>query len=70
MCRCACRTDAQAQDVTSDNGAGVAPAGEALKNILESLIFVSDEPVTPKKVLVDVELIVRDSTSGRAPLQL
>ena len=30
----------------------------------------SREPVTPMKVLVDVELIVRDSTGGRAPLQL
>jgi segregation and condensation protein B len=44
------RTDAQPQDATPESGAGVGPEGDSLKNVLESLIFVSVEPVTPKKL--------------------
>ncbi|MGD8605955.1 MAG: SMC-Scp complex subunit ScpB [Myxococcales bacterium] len=44
------QTDAQSQEVTSDSGVQVGPSGDTLKNVLESLIFVSEEPVTPKKL--------------------
>ncbi len=40
------------EEGASENGAGalIAPSGESLKCVLESLIFVSDRPVTPKKL--------------------
>ena len=46
------QTDLQADGGASENGAGtpIAPSGESLKNVLESLIFVSDAPVTAKKL--------------------
>jgi segregation and condensation protein B len=46
------QTDVQTDDGTSENGAGapIAPSGETLKNVLESLIFVSGRPVTPKRL--------------------
>lgn len=46
------QAEAQLQDAVPDNGAGapIAPSGEALKNVLESLIFVSDGPVTAKRL--------------------
>jgi segregation and condensation protein B len=46
------QTQVQADDGASENGAGaaVAPSGETLKNVLESLIFVSGSPVTLKKL--------------------
>jgi len=44
------QTEAQSHEMNSDDGASVALSGESLKNVLESLIFVSDEPVTPKKL--------------------
>ena len=46
------QADAQTNDVAAENGAGaaIAPSGEALKNVLESLIFVSNEPVTAKRL--------------------
>jgi segregation and condensation protein B len=46
------QTDVQADKDSPENGAGVpiAPSGETLKNVLESLIFVSDGPVTPKRL--------------------
>jgi len=42
----------QTNDGTSENGAGapIASSGETLKNVLESLIFVSDGPVTSKRL--------------------
>lgn len=45
-------TEAQTSDPTSEDGAGapLAPSGEALKKVLESLIFVSDGPVTAKRL--------------------
>jgi segregation and condensation protein B len=46
------QTEVQTDNGASENGAGVpiAPSAETLKNVLESLIFVSDSPVTPKKL--------------------
>jgi segregation and condensation protein B len=46
------QTQVQTDQGTTENGAGapIAPIGEALKNVLESLIFVSDRPVTLKKL--------------------
>ena len=46
------QTDVQTDDGASENGAGapIAPSGETLKNVLESLIFVSGRPVTPKRL--------------------
>lgn len=46
------QTDAHTQGRIADNGAGapITPSRETLKNVLESLIFVSDVPVTPKKL--------------------
>jgi segregation and condensation protein B len=46
------QTDVQTDTSTAENGAGapIAPSGETLKNVLESLIFVSDGPVTPKRL--------------------
>ncbi len=44
------QTEAQSQETISDVDRDAAPSGESLKNILESLIFVSEEPVTPKKL--------------------
>jgi len=46
------QTDVQIDDGASENGAGapIAPSGETLKNVLESLIFVSGRPVTPKRL--------------------
>ena len=46
------QTDVQSDEGASQNGAGapIAPSGESLKNVLESLIFVSDSPVTAKKL--------------------
>lgn len=43
------QAEAQAQDISGEDGA-VAPTGKALKNVLESLIFVSDVPVTAKRL--------------------
>ena len=45
------QAEAQTNDV-AENGAGapIAPSGEALKNVLESLIFVSDGPVSAKRL--------------------
>jgi segregation and condensation protein B len=46
------QTDAQTENVGSENGAGVtiAQSGESLKNVIESLIFVSGSPVSPKRL--------------------
>ena len=46
------QAEAQSNDVAADNGAGapIAPSPETLKNVLESLIFVSNEPVTAKRL--------------------
>jgi segregation and condensation protein B len=46
------QTDVQTDNGVSENGAGapIAPSGETLKNVLESLIFVSGRPVTPKRL--------------------
>jgi segregation and condensation protein B len=46
------QAEAQTNDVAAENGAGapIAPSGEALKNVLESLIFVSGGPVTAKRL--------------------
>jgi segregation and condensation protein B len=46
------RAQPQTQDTPSETEttAPTASAGEALKNVLESLIFVSDEPVTAKRL--------------------
>lgn len=46
------QAEAQAQDTPAEHGAGahVEPSGEALKNVIESLIFVSDAPVTAKRL--------------------
>ncbi len=46
------QTEVQADNGASENGAGapIAPSGETLKNVLESLIFVSGSPVTPKRL--------------------
>ena len=46
------QAEAQTNDPTAENGAGapIAPTGEVLKNVLESLIFVSDGPVTAKRL--------------------
>ena len=46
------QTEVQTDNGASENGAGslVAPSGDALKNVLESLIFVSDGPVTAKRL--------------------
>ena len=46
------QAEAHADDVALENGAvpPIAPSGETLKNVLESLIFVSDEPVTAKRL--------------------
>ncbi len=43
---------AQTNETAAENGAGapIAPTGETLKNVLESLIFVSDGPVTAKRL--------------------
>ena len=45
------QTDLQTDNGAAENGAGapITPSGETLKNVLESLIFVSGRPVTPKK---------------------
>jgi segregation and condensation protein B len=45
------QAEAQTNDV-AENGAGapISPSGEALKNVLESLIFVSDGPVSAKRL--------------------
>jgi segregation and condensation protein B len=45
------QAEAQTNDA-AENGAGapIAPSGEALKNVLESLIFVSDGPVSAKRL--------------------
>lgn len=44
------QTDALPQEPTPESGASVGATGDSLKNVLESLIFVSEEPVTPKKL--------------------
>ncbi len=46
------QTDVQTDNGAPDNGAQapIAPGAETLKNVVESLIFVSDHPVTPKKL--------------------
>jgi segregation and condensation protein B len=46
------QTQVQSEQGATENGAGapISPSGEALKNVLESLIFVSDRPVTAKKL--------------------
>lgn len=46
------QTDVQTDSSASENGAGapIQPSGETLKNVLESLIFVSGRPVTPKRL--------------------
>ena len=46
------QTEVQTDNGASENGAGapIAPSGETLKNVLESLIFVSSRPVTPKRL--------------------
>lgn len=46
------QTNSQTSDERADNGAGapLAPSGESLKNVLESLIFVSEGPVTAKRL--------------------
>ncbi|MGB5222472.1 MAG: SMC-Scp complex subunit ScpB [Polyangiales bacterium] len=45
------QAEAQTNEV-AENGAGapISPSGEALKNVLESLIFVSDGPVSAKRL--------------------
>ncbi len=61
------QTDTRVSSNLSDNGAGapVAAIGESLKNVLESLIFVSDTPVTAKRLaraaratLAEVQLLL------------
>jgi segregation and condensation protein B len=44
--------DIQTDNGAAENGAGapIALGGETLKNVIESLIFVSDSPVSPKKL--------------------
>ncbi|MDH3653960.1 MAG: SMC-Scp complex subunit ScpB [Myxococcales bacterium] len=46
------QTDLQADSGASENGAGapIAQSPESLKNVLESLIFVSSSPVTAKRL--------------------
>ncbi|MGB9340149.1 MAG: SMC-Scp complex subunit ScpB [Polyangiales bacterium] len=46
------QTDVQTSNGASENGAGapIAPTPESLKNVLESLIFVSSSPVTAKRL--------------------
>ena len=46
------QTDVQTGNGVPETGGGtpIAPSGETLKNVLESLIFVSEAPVTPKKL--------------------
>ena len=46
------QAEAQAVDPAAENGVAepIAPSGQALKNVLESLIFVSDGPVTAKRL--------------------
>jgi segregation and condensation protein B len=46
------QTEVQTDNGASENGAGesIALGGETLKNVLESLIFVSGSPVSPKKL--------------------
>jgi segregation and condensation protein B len=44
------QTDAQAEEQISEHGSGPSPSADSLKNVLESLIFVSEEPVSPKKL--------------------
>ena len=46
------QTQVQTDDGAGENGAGapVAPSGETLKNVLESLIFVSGNPVPLKRL--------------------
>jgi segregation and condensation protein B len=46
------QADVQTDDGAQENGAGapIAPDRDGLKNIIESLIFVSDSPVSPKKL--------------------
>jgi segregation and condensation protein B len=46
------QADVQIDDGTAENGAGTPTAlsGQTLKNVIESLIFVSDSPVSPKKL--------------------
>ena len=46
------QAEVQADNGASENGAGapITPRSETLKNVLESLIFVSGSPVTPKKL--------------------
>ncbi|MGB3052099.1 MAG: SMC-Scp complex subunit ScpB [Polyangiales bacterium] len=46
------QTDVQTDNGAPENGAGapIAPSAESLKNVLESLIFVSSSPVTPKRL--------------------
>ena len=46
------QAEAQAVEPAAENGASepIAPTGHALKNVLESLIFVSEGPVTAKRL--------------------
>ena len=46
------QTDVQTDNGASENGAAapIAPSAESLKNVLESLIFVSNRPVTAKRL--------------------
>ena len=46
------QTNVNTQNDIPENGAGapIAPSGDSLKNILESLIFVSNVPVTAKRL--------------------
>ena len=46
------QTEVQTDNGASENGAGtpIESSGESLKNVLESLIFVSATPVTHKKL--------------------
>ncbi len=46
------QAEAQTNGSGSENGVGapITPTGDALKNVLESLIFVSDGPVTAKRL--------------------
>jgi segregation and condensation protein B len=46
------QTDLQTDNGASENGAGaaIAPSADTLKNVIESLIFVSGSPLTPKRL--------------------
>ena len=46
----AATAEAQTNDVTPEDEAPIAPRGEALKKVLESLVFVSNGPVTAKRL--------------------